>query len=80
MTQYGFIVQTIDVKPEADDAPANEVSKGLALGLNRLAQNASKGLKDLQGGGWEIASHSLTRVGKHMVVSMLIKREAPAAP
>ena len=77
MTQYGFMVQSIEIKPEMDDADANEVSKTVAMQLNQTIQKASRGLQNLEGGGWAIGSHCLTRVGKHMVVSFLIHREPP---
>ena len=80
MTEYGFVVHTIEIKPEADDASPEEVSKMIALGLNQIVQKAAKGLQTLRGGGWMINSHTLTRVGKNMVLSMLISRNAPASP
>jgi hypothetical protein len=80
MTEYGFVVNTIEIKPEVDDAGPEEVSKLIAVKLNQIAAQASKGLRNLRGGGWEIKSHTLTRVGKHLVVSMLVSREAPAVP
>jgi hypothetical protein len=80
MTEYGFIVQTIEIKPEADDADSNEVGKSMAIGMNQFVQKAARSLPNLRGGGWEIASHSLTRVGKHMIISLLIRREKPATP
>jgi len=79
MTEYGFMVHSIEIKPEADDASPVEVSKMMAVGLNQIVQKAAKSLPTLKGGGWEIASHNLVRVGKHMVVSILISREAPVA-
>jgi hypothetical protein len=78
MTEYGFMVQSIEVKPEMDDADAAQVGKSVAMQLNQMVQRAARGLS-LKGGGWEIASHTITRVGRHMVVSFLIKRQAPAS-
>ena len=80
MTEYGFIVHTIEIKPDADDASPEEISKMIAVRLNQIVQKASKGLQTLRGGGWRITSHTITRVGKNMVVSMMISREATASP
>ena len=80
MKEYGFIVHTVEIKPEADEASPQDISKDIAIRLNQIVQKASKNLQTLRGGGWVINSHTLTRVGKHMVVSMLISREAPATP
>ncbi len=79
MKEYGFIVHTVEIKPEADDASPQDISKDIAVRLNQIVQKAAKGLQTLRGGGWVITSHTLTRVGKNMVISMLIVREAPAS-
>ena len=79
MKEYGFIVHTVEIKPEADDASPQDISKDIAVRLNQIVQKAARGLQTLRGGGWAIVSHTLTRVGKNMVVSMLISRDAPSA-
>ena len=75
MAEYGFIVQTIEIKPGTEDATADQVSQTMAMGLNKTVQGASKGLSNLPGGGnGEILSHSITRNGSHLVVSFLFRR------
>jgi hypothetical protein len=80
MIEYGFVVHTLEIKPEADDASPEDVSKMIGVRLNQVVQKAVKGLATLKGGGWVIMSHTITRIGKNMVVSMLISRQAPATP
>jgi hypothetical protein len=73
--EYGFIVQTIDIKPGMEDATADELSQSMAIGLNKVLQSASQGLNNLPNGGHgEILSHTLTRIGGHLVVSFLFRR------
>ncbi len=75
MAEYGFIIQTIDIKPGTEDATADELSQTMAIGLNKVVQSAAKGLSNLPGGGsGEILSHNLTRIGSHLVVSFLFHR------
>jgi hypothetical protein len=80
MIEYGFVVHTLEIKPEADDASPEDVSKMIGVRLNQVVQKAVKGLATLKDGGWVIMSHTITRIGKNMVVSMLISRQAPATP
>jgi lipopolysaccharide biosynthesis regulator YciM len=74
MAEYGFLVQTIDISPNMESYTAEQTSKTMATGLNTLLQNTSKGLKTLSGEA-EILSHSATRVGNHLVVSFLFRRQ-----
>ena len=75
MAEYGFMVQTIVIKPEMEDATADELSRDMSIGLNKIVQSAQKGLSNLPGGGnAEILSHSITRMGAKLVVSLLFRR------
>jgi hypothetical protein len=75
MAEYGFIIQTIDIKPDMEDSTADQLSQNMAIALNTIAQSAAKGLSNLPGGGnGEILSHNLTRIGGHLVVSFLFRR------
>ena len=58
MKEYGFMVHTVEINPDADDASSEEVSKAMAVGLNQILRKALKGLPAVRGGGWEIASHN----------------------
>jgi hypothetical protein len=76
MVEYGFMVQTMDIKPDMEDSTADQLSQGMAVALNKMAQGASKGLSNLPGGGGnpEIISHNLTRIGGHLLVTFMFKR------
>ena len=50
MAEYGFIVQTIDITPDMEDATSDELSQGMAVGLNKIIKGASTGLSNLPGG------------------------------
>ncbi|HUJ76943.1 MAG TPA: hypothetical protein VL359_18910 [bacterium] len=74
MAEYGLMTQIIEVTPELADASASEMGQALTMKLNPLVQAASRGLGSLEGGGWSMVSHSLTRVDRHLVLTILIKR------
>ena len=74
MTEYGIVVQTIEIKPDMQDASADQVSQSFGLGLNQILQKTAKGLTMLPDGSKnEILSHSLTRIGRHLVLSILFR-------
>ena len=73
--EYATMVQTAELKPGLADFTSDEVGQNIAVGLSQVLQKASKGLQTLQGGGWEILSHDLTRIDRHLVVSLLICRD-----
>jgi hypothetical protein len=76
MTEYGIIVQTVEIKPDMQDATADEISQSMVVGLNQILQKASKGLSNLPNGKkGEIVSHSLTRIGRHLVLSILFRNQ-----
>jgi hypothetical protein len=79
MAEYGMMVQTLDIKPDMADLTAGEFSQNLTGSLGQLLHNAISGLKNFQQGDWEIVSHSLTRVDRHLVLSLLIRRHSQSA-
>ena len=74
MTEYGIFVKTIELKQRLADATADEVSEGLAGGLGNYLKNLPKMLESFEGGGWKTVSHNLTRIDRHLVLSLLISR------
>jgi hypothetical protein len=80
MAEYGFMVQTMEIKPDMEDATADGLGQMMAMGFGQMAQKAAKGLTTLQGGNWEIMSHDVTRLGRHLIVSFLLRRQAKTLP
>ena len=75
MAEYGMMVHSIEITPDMADQSANEFSQRLSGGLGQILNTAMNGLKTFQRGDWEIVSHSLTRVDRHLVLSLLIRRD-----
>jgi len=74
MAEYGMIVTTGELTVGIADASADEVSQSLTVVLTEMLQKTSKGIETLQGGGWSIVSHEITRIDRHLVVSFLLCR------
>ena len=76
MIEYGMMVQTVEIKSSIQDATANEVSQVMGQGLNGIVQKAYKGVNQIPNTkNPEILSHSLTRIGRHLVLSILFRVE-----
>jgi len=74
MAEYAVLATTGELKVGMADASANEVSQSVTVVLNQIVQKAAKGMEKLQGGGWDIVSHEVTRIDRHLVVSFLLRR------
>jgi hypothetical protein len=74
MKEYAVMAETVTLKPEAYSATASQLAQLVTTSVNRIVVKASKGLPKFQGGGWDIVSYNLTRLGDHLVVSFLISR------
>ena len=72
--EYGFMVQTAEIRPGLADSSSDEVAQGLAVVLNPLSQKISKALPRLSPGDWEIISHDITRIDRHLIVTFLLCR------
>ena len=72
---YGMMFQGMTLTPGIADATSGEVAKGLTMGSGKLMQGIGNALKTLNGGGWEIVSHSFLRIDRHLIVSFVIRRE-----
>ena len=51
-----------------------EVDNAVLKLLNEILQKTSKGIETFKGGGWDIVSHEITRIERHLVVSFLLRR------
>jgi hypothetical protein len=74
MREYVVMAETVTLKPEAYSATADQLAQLITAIVNKIVVKASKGLPNFQGGGWDISSYNMTRIGDHLVVSFLIAR------
>jgi len=76
MYEYAIMSETVNVKPEALVAESKkELLSSLGIDLVRVMDIVHKSLNTYEGGGWEILSHDLTKLDRHLVVSFLIRRQ-----
>ena len=72
--EYTFLVETVAITPGIADLSPDEFSQELATGLGHLGQSMTKSIPTLPKGGWEIVSHSVTRIDRHLTATFLIRR------
>jgi hypothetical protein len=67
-------INTLQLKTVTPDATGDDMNKYISLGVNRIFRDVAEGTQQVEGGGWEILSHSLTKLDNHLVVSFLLSR------
>ena len=76
MYEYAIMSETVNVKPEVMVTETKKVLlDNLGTDLIRVMDIVHKSLRTYEGGGWEILSHDLTKLDRHLVVSFLIRRQ-----
>ena len=73
---YGMMFQGMTLSPGIADMTTDEVAREMTMASGKLVKSISQGLKTLQGGRWEVISHSLLRIDRHLLVSFAIRRES----
>ncbi len=73
--EYSFMVQTVQVNPQLADADSDHVSQSLGALLGPLGAQLSTLRQSAPGGPSEIVSHNMTRIGQHLVLTLLTRRE-----
>ncbi len=71
---YSMMVKSVDLKPEITEMKADQISLSLTTILGQLAVNMGKSIPKLPDGGWEAVSHSVTRIGGALSVTILLRR------
>ena len=71
---FNFITSSIQLQPGFADLSSEEASQALVLPLRNMANLLSKGVADAPGGNWEVVSHDILRIDRHLVASFLIRR------
>lgn len=76
MSEYRTVVKTIEIKPGIADKTGNEVAAEFALGLQKTIEDAQKVMARIPGEGtWEIVNHNMLRIDRHVIVSVLMKKQ-----
>ncbi len=74
MAEYGMVITSVDLKPGIETAPGEQVAQSLTIVLQKVVGSTSKAVEKLEGGGWGIIAHDLTKVGNNLLVSFLLRR------
>ena len=72
--ELGMMVAGLEIAPDilaqATDVVTDQMQQGLAV----ILETTQSELPSYQGGGWEIVSHTLTRLDSHLIVTFLLRR------
>ncbi len=75
--EYAFMVETVTIQPGIADATADEVSHTIVGTFAPLVGKLGTNLPQLAGGGWQVVSHDLTRIDRHLILTFVIRRSSP---
>lgn len=74
--EYAFLTQNIALREGIEEMPEAQMGEGLSVVLDGVAGSLTR---DLAGQpGWVVVSHSTARVGRYLVLTFLLRRDAPA--
>ena len=73
--EYSVMVQPIELKAGAADATGDELTVSLGNTMLPLVGKLGEYAEKLPPGGWELVSHDLTRIDRHLLLSFLLRRE-----
>ena len=69
------MVQTSDLNPLLADLNADELTHSLGTFLTPLATEITEAAHSAPGGSLEVVSHHILRIGQHLVLTLLTRRE-----
>ena len=72
--EYDTLVHTTELKPGLADVSCDEISDAIANAFGRGVELVSKHLPKLGEGGWQLVSHSATRLDRWLVTTFLLRR------
>jgi hypothetical protein len=75
MIEYSVIVRTPQLQLGTTEPNSGEVSEATACALGGIVREVSEDCGKVEGGGWRVLSHDLTRIDRQMIVSFLLCRE-----
>ncbi|MQF49147.1 hypothetical protein FIM08_04560 [SAR202 cluster bacterium AC-647-N09_OGT_505m] len=74
--EYTFLVTTMELLPGVESLTADEITHGFTQQLQGLAPSMSQYIQEASGGPWEAVSHSVTRLGSNLVITLMLRAEA----
>jgi hypothetical protein len=76
--KYTFIVTTLELQPGIQDLTSEEFVPELAQQFGGMGPSLSQYIQQIPEGPWEAISHSVTRLDRHFVVSLMLRGEDSA--
>ena len=73
-----MMAQILQVKPGIENLGSDQVGQEFSMALCQLLTTTTKAMQSPKfppGPGWELLSHETTKLGPHLVVSFLYRRQ-----
>lgn len=76
MQEYEYLItaHAVEMKPEIAEATSDELSEALTTLLGQHMHGMVTGTQAIQTGDWQLISHEVTILGRHLVLSLLFHR------
>ena len=74
MKEYMILVHTVELSPAIETATADEITAQFTSSLTDIAHQVTQYAETIGQGGWEVVSHTLTKLHSHLLVTFLLCR------
>lgn len=71
---YQLFANPHPLAPGTDKMSTEELTVGLTTALAPMVGQIGETLDSLDGGGWEIVSHELTKIENNLILTFLVRR------
>ena len=74
MAEYATLAFGFDLKKEVSTVPLDEFNKQMTVAMGNLTNKITNATKTLEGGNWNILSHSSSAIGNRLLVTVILHR------
>ena len=72
--EYSFLHRVYSLDAALQDASLREVASGTSTLLGEFLQALEEELPSHKGGGWEVISHDMSRLGAFLLITVMLRR------
>ncbi len=72
---YEAILRTLEITAEFEGSTSAQVAQGMGQAVQQIMDGVNNALPELLGNQAEIISHDMLRIGPHVIMTFLTRRE-----